>query len=295
MTLRSMTGFAQVKGRHGDVAFTVSLKSVNHRFLDLHLRLPQNADALEQKLRRLLKDQLHRGHVELTLTLESTAGAAVSVNRELVAGYIEAFRRAAAEFNVPGEPDLNAIFRINGVLAANGEVPAGEELEQAIVQCAGDAIERLHEMRAGEGKGITSELRAQMDILERCTNEIAGKRADVSRAFAEKIQSRIQELTGQLVDPDRVLQEAALLAEKSDIQEEVVRMTSHIAHFRELLAGGGEVGKKLDFLVQEMNREANTMLSKTSGITGDALRITELGLALKAAIEKSREQVQNIE
>ncbi len=295
MKLRSMTGFAQVKGQHGETAFTVSLKSVNHRFLDLHLRLPQNADALEQKLRRLLKEKLHRGHIELTLSMEAAAGSGVSVNRELVAGYVNAFRRVAAEFKLPGEPDLNAIFRINGALSAAGEVPESEGLEQAIVNCAEEAVERLNAMRAEEGKGIVRELQAQMDELERGTNEIVGTRAEVNRAYAERIQARIQELTSQQADPDRILQEAALLAEKSDIQEEVVRMTAHIAHFRGLLAEGGEVGKKLDFLAQEMNREANTMLSKTGGVTGEGLRITQLGLALKAAVEKSREQLQNIE
>jgi uncharacterized protein (TIGR00255 family) len=290
-----MTGFAQVKGQCGTTAFTISVKSVNHRFLDLHLRLPANSDALEQKLRKLFKEYLHRGHVELTLTLEQAAGTGVSFNRELVGGYVAAFRRAAQEFGVAGEPDLNSILRINGALTASGELESSEELEQAILQTAGDAICRLNTMRADEGAGLKRELLARLQELETNTAEVEQYRALISKAYAEKIQQRLQELLSTQVEMDRILQEAAMMAERSDIHEEIVRMQTHIGHFRALLDEKGEIGKKLDFLLQEMNREANTMLSKTGGITGEGLRITELGLALKAGIEKIREQVQNIE
>ncbi|HEX8924548.1 MAG TPA: YicC/YloC family endoribonuclease [Terriglobales bacterium] len=295
MPLRSMTGFAQVKGQCGTTAFTVSLKSVNHRFLDLHLRLPANSDALEQKLRKLFKENLHRGHVELTLTLEQAAGAGVSFNRELVGGYVAAFRRAAQEFGVTGEPDLNSILRISGAITANGEMESSEELEKAVLQSSEDAISRLNAMRADEGAGLKRELLARLQELETNTAEVEQYRALVTKAYAEKIQQRLQELLTTQVEMDRILQEAAMMAERSDIHEEIVRMQTHIAHFRALLDEKGEIGKKLDFLLQEMNREANTMLSKTGGITGEGLRITELGLALKAGIEKIREQVQNIE
>ncbi|HUO60480.1 MAG TPA: YicC/YloC family endoribonuclease [Candidatus Acidoferrales bacterium] len=295
MPLRSMTGFSQVKGQCGATAFTLSVKSVNHRFLDLHLRLPANSDALEQKLRKLFKENLHRGHVELALTLEQAAGASVSFNRELVGGYVAAFRRAAQEFGVGGEPDLNAILRINGAVTASGELESSDELEEAILQSVADAISRLNAMRADEGAGLKRELLARLCELEKNTAEVEQYRSLVSKAYAEKIQQRLQELLSTQVEPDRILQEAALMAERSDIHEEIVRMQTHIGHFRALLEEQGEIGKKLDFLLQEMNREANTMLSKTGGITGEGLRITELGLALKAGIEKIREQVQNIE
>jgi len=290
-----MTGFAQVKGQHGDTAFTISLKSVNHRFLDLHLRMPSNSDALEQKVRRIFKERLHRGHIELTLTLERSESAAISVNRELVAGYVHAFRRAAEELGISGEPDLNAIFRINGVLVAAVEMPQDEAMEAALSAKMEEAIELLNAMRAHEGEGMARELRERMKQMERTTIEIEKFRGAVLKAYLEKVQARMQELLGAQADPDRILQEAAMLAERSDIQEEIVRMKTHISHFLGLLGDGDEIGKKLDFLLQEMSREANTMLSKTSGVAGEALRITELGLALKADIEKSREQVQNIE
>jgi uncharacterized protein (TIGR00255 family) len=134
-----------------------------------------------------------------------------------------------------------------------------------------------------------------MDQLERNTAEVETMRGAVLQAHLERIRTRMAELLEGKADPDRILQEAALLAERSDVQEEIVRLLTHIKHFRALLLEGEDVGKKLDFLLQEMNREANTMLSKTTGLAGDAMRITELGLALKSDIEKSREQVQNVE
>lgn len=296
MSIRSMTGYAQVKSQYAEsVHFTVSLKAVNHRFLDLHLRMPSGTDALEMKVRRLFKEKLHRGHVEFTLAFEKANGTGISLNRELVAGYVDAFRRASKELNVPGEPDLNAVLKIPGALNGTAEVTDDPELDNAILSATEDAIAKLDQMRKQEGEGIIKELRERMDHLARATDEVAGLRQAVQKAYFEKVNARLTELIGSHADPERILQEAAMLAERGDIQEEIVRMKTHIEHFRGLLKAGEEVGKKLDFLLQEMNREANTMLSKTSGLAGEALRITELGLAMKAEIEQSREQVQNIE
>jgi uncharacterized protein (TIGR00255 family) len=150
-------------------------------------------------------------------------------------------------------------------------------------------------MRAEEGRGMERELRERMARLQAGAAEVDKLRGGMLQAHLERLRGRIQELVGTQAEPERVLQEAAMLAERSDIQEELVRLNTHIQHFRGLLDGGGEIGKKLDFLLQEMNREANTLLSKTTGVAGEALRITQVGLAMKAEIEKSREQVQNIE
>jgi uncharacterized protein (TIGR00255 family) len=294
MAIRSMTGFAQVKGHLNDqLSFTLSLKSVNHRFLDLHLRLPVDSDALEMRLRRALKEKLARGHIELTLTVERLQGQALAFNHELVRGYVQAYRAAAAEFGLTGEPDLNALFKLPGALEA---AAAGDEgLEEAVLGKLDEALARLNEMRGEEGRGIERELRDRLARLQADNAEVIKHRIGILRTYVEKLRARMQELLGNQGDPDRLLQEAALLADRSDIQEEVVRMDTHIKHFLGLLEGGGEAGKKLDFLLQEMNREANTLLSKTSGMAGEALRITELGLRMKAEIEKAREQAQNIE
>jgi uncharacterized protein (TIGR00255 family) len=157
------------------------------------------------------------------------------------------------------------------------------------------ALAKLTEMRREEGRGIERELRERAGRLRAANSEMDGLREAVSRACREKLEARLRELIGAHVDQERILQEAAMLAERSDIREEIVRLETHIGHFLTLLDADDEAGKKLDFLLQEMNREANTMLSKTTGVAGEGLRITELGLAMKSEIEKLREQVQNVE
>jgi uncharacterized protein (TIGR00255 family) len=302
-----MTGFAQVKGEvvheaaaktssNGRFAFALSLKSVNHRFLDLHFRLPSGADSLEMQLRRLLKEKMARGHVEVMLSLERTVNETFSLNREIVGGYIAAFRAAAAEFSLAVDPDLNAVLRIPGALdSANNNENANGELEAAVMAKVGDVLDRLNQMREEEGRGIARELRERMAHLVEASKSVQQHRRTVLQNYTERLQSRLQELLGASIDKERALQEAALLVDRSDIQEEIVRLETHVQHFLGLLDTGGEIGKKLDFLLQEMNREANTLLSKTSGLAGEALKITEAGLAMKGEIEKSREQVQNLE
>jgi len=295
MALRSMTGFAQVKGHlNGRLSFTLSLKSVNHRFLDLHFRMPSETDELEVKLRRRLKDRLARGHVELTLNVDRSNGEGTSLNRELVSGYIDAFRTAAGEFGISSEPDLNVILRIPGALEASASKADGD-LEAAVLDKIDELLDRLNQMREEEGRSAENELRQCMSHVKSAQQEVEKYRHAALRAYADKLRTRMQELLGSQMDPERILQEAALLVDRSDIQEELVRLDTHVKHFLALLDGGGEVGKKLDFLLQEMNREANTLLSKTSGLAGDALKITESGLSIKSDIEKAREQVQNIE
>jgi uncharacterized protein (TIGR00255 family) len=296
MAIHSMTGFAQAKGQvNGRLGFTLALKSVNHRFLDLHFRMPSDGGELEMQLRRLLKEKMARGHVEVTLTLEPVAGQGFAVNRQLVGGYVEAFRRLAEELKVSGEPDLNAALKLPGAIDASGASAGNSELQTAVLAKVGELLGRLNDMRAEEGRGMERELRERLTRLEAGAAEVETLRGGMLQAHLERLRTRIQELVGAQAEPERILQEAAVLAERSDIHEELVRLNTHIQHFRGLLDGGGEVGKKLDFLLQEMNREANTLLSKTTGVAGEALRITQLGLAMKAEIEKSREQVQNIE
>lgn len=301
MPIRSMTGFAQVRGEvpgtngnNSGLAFALSLKSVNHRFLDLHFRLPSGTDALEMQLRRLLKEKMARGHVEVSVSLERSSSEMFSLNREIVGGYIAAFRAAATEFSLEAVPDLNAVLRIPGALDSSGLSVEGE-MDSAVMAKVGDALDRLNQMREEEGRGIARELRERMAHLAAAAKSVQQHRRAVLHTYTERLNSRLQELLGSAVDKERVLQEAALLVDRSDIQEEIVRLETHVQHFLGLLDEGGEIGKKLDFLLQEMNREANTLLSKTSGLAGEALKITEAGLAMKAEIEKSREQVQNLE
>jgi uncharacterized protein (TIGR00255 family) len=297
MPLYSMTGFARVQARANDqFGYTLSLKSVNHRFLDLQFRLPNGLDALEMELRRILKESLVRGHVELTLSIDRSTQQKAGYNRELVDGYLVAFNEAREKHGLKGEPDLNAALRLPGVLQADNRgdedltVLAGSVLEQI-----GPLLEQLKAMRAREGEALAAVLNGTLDRLAEATAGVTELRSEIEDRYRERLAQRLASAVGPDFNPQRVLEEVAMLVERSDVSEELERMTTHIGHFRELLNNGGETGKKLDFLLQEMNREANTLLSKTSGVSGKGTRVTELGLAMKAEIEKAREQIQNIE
>jgi uncharacterized protein (TIGR00255 family) len=262
--------------------------------LDLHFRLPANADGLEMNLRRVLKEKLARGHVDVSLSFDQAGATPLALNKQLVTGYVQAFRAAAAEAGIAAEPDLNAVLRLPGAFDSS-LAPVEEELTPVVLPKLEEALEALNKMREAEGRGIDRELRERMAHLLSASGEVKKHRMAVLKNYADRLQARMQEWLGASVDKDRMVQEAALLADRSDIQEEIVRLENHVQHFLGLLDSTGEVGKKLDFLLQELNREANTLLSKTSGLAGEAVRITEAGLAMKAEIEKAREQVQNIE
>jgi uncharacterized protein (TIGR00255 family) len=299
----SMTGFARVTGSAGErLNFTLTLKCVNHRFLDISLRLPSNCDTLEMQLRKLLKEKLHRGHVDVTLQLEREAKSELQLNRPLVAAYVKAAREAIAENGLTGEPDVNAILRMPGAMTAENSSSAEDmqAVEAAVLAQIDQAIAQLNAMRAQEGAALVTEMTAGMQRIATAAEEVAALRGDVRQAYFLRMQQRIAELLqaseSKEIAQQRIMEEAAMLAERSDVEEEIVRLRTHVQHFIDLLAAGGELGKKLDFLLQELNREANTLLSKTSGAAaGNGLRITELGLSMKSEIEKVREQVQNIE
>jgi uncharacterized protein (TIGR00255 family) len=298
--VHSMTGFARVSGRVSDLlSWNLSLKSVNHRFLDLHMRMPAGTEPLEMRLRRLLKENVLRGHLEVTLTVERGLRPSAQFDRDLLQGYIAAFRAAADESALEQQPDLNAIFRLPGVLT--GETRFSEQemqaLEEEVAAQIGPLVNALNRMRAQEGTALAIDLGATMERLDFAVAQVAHMRHEVQKAYFERISQRIGALLNGngAIDRDRVMQEAAMLAERSDVEEEVTRLRTHIQHFHSLLRAGGEMGKKLDFLLQEMNREANTLLSKTGGVSGNGQRITDLGLGMKSEIEKAREQVQNLE
>jgi uncharacterized protein (TIGR00255 family) len=297
MPLYSMTGFARVQARANDqLGYTLGLKSVNHRFLDLQFRLPNGLDALEMELRRMLKESLVRGHVELTLSIDRSTQQKAGYNRELVDGYLAAFNEARELHGLKGEADLNAALRLPGALQADSR---GDEdltaLAGSVMEQVGPLLEQLKAMRAREGEALALILHGTLDRLAEATAGVTELRSGIEERYKERLAQRLASAVGPEFNQQRVLEEVAVLVERSDVSEELERMTTHIGHFRELLNNGGEAGKKLDFLLQEMNREANTLLSKTSGVSGKGTRVTELGLAMKSEIEKAREQIQNIE
>jgi uncharacterized protein (TIGR00255 family) len=299
---KSMTGFAEARMERDGWALRASLRSVNHRFLDVHLRIPEGLESLEPEIRKVLRVRLHRGHVDVNLRVDPIGASAVEVKRDLAEAYLRAADDLRKQFGLKTEPDLIALMRLPGVVAAPG-APAGglsdealEKLRTLVAECFELAVARLEEMQLVEGKTLADAMRIHLAHVEENAKQIAVLAEKMRPAFAKRLETRIRELLGDgTVDPSRLVQEAAILAERSDVAEELARLASHTSQFAKLLDGAGEAGKKLDFLLQEMQREANTLLSKTPGVEAEGLQVTSLALEIKSEIEKLREQVQNIE
>jgi uncharacterized protein (TIGR00255 family) len=296
--VRSMTGFARVRKACQDGELVVSVKSVNHRGLDVHLRAPEAVDAFESMIRGLVKTRMTRGHVEVRVSLPgSAAGAGTPVlNQPLLQAYLKAFQDAVEVYGLDAEPDLNAALRIPGMFSAIEEKEPDENLNAVLTEALTDALNQLNEFREREGAEIAEEMRKHNTHATAAAAEMERIREGATLAFQSRLTERLNDLLrGAQVDPQRLAQEAAILADRSDIGEELARLRIHAAQLGALIEGGGEIGKKLDFLLQEMNRETNTVLSKTNGAGETGLKITELGLGVKADIEKIREQALNLE
>jgi len=298
---RSMTGYAMVRAEHAGWAIRISVKSVNHRFLDIKLRMPDSMEPYELRLRQAVKSRIHRGHIDIHVNVEPGEAAPVHVNRELLQAYLRAADELRHQTGAKEELDIVSLLRLPGVIG--GLAPAlpdsdeeQESLGKALESLLNEALAKMDEMRRAEGRHLTEELRSRVARISEQAEKVRGLVETLRPAFARRLESRLKDLlSGAPVDSGRVAQEAALLAERSDISEELDRLRSHLQQFAKLIDGAGELGKKLDFLLQEMHREANTMLSKTPGVESEALMITSLALEIKADIEKLREQVQNIE
>ncbi len=296
--LRSMTGYAQAQATGHGWTIRISVRSVNHRFLDLHIRLPEGFEALEPRMRQTVRDRIRRGHVDVTLRYEFSGPAVVGVNQEVAAGYLDAANALREKFGIRSEPDLASILRLPGVIgpSAAGLDSDLAEVEDLAGRCLLEALDRLDRMREREAEMLRDEIAARLASVGNLGSRVRVLAERVRPAFAKRLETRLKELLGETVlDPARLAQEAAVAAERSDVSEELARLASHVRQFESLLAAPADVGKKLDFLLQEMQREANTLLSKTPGAESEGLQMTELGLEIKSEIEKIREQVQNIE
>jgi uncharacterized protein (TIGR00255 family) len=297
MSLRSMTGFARVRqtGSAGEVVITI--KSVNHRALDVHTHVPASLELFEAPLRSAVKQFVLRGHVDVRIVFHpARTDIGTALNRPLFAAYLAAIAEARRDFGIESEPDFSAAIRIPGMLSAPDEEDSPGEMETVLMATLEKALQGLNQFREREGAEIAALIRTFAESIQQAAQELASLRAGVLPALRARLTDRLNELLrGAGCDPQRLAQEAALLAERSDIAEEVDRLKVHAAELIKLISKGGEVGKKIDFLLQEMNRETNTVLSKTNGAGELGLRITELGLAAKSQIEKIREQALNLE
>jgi uncharacterized protein (TIGR00255 family) len=290
--LKSMTGYGQGAASGDNFTVIVDLRSVNHRILDIHWRAPQDLASLEIPLKKIIHAAVSRGRVDVTINFTQVADVAYELNRPLIRGYLDALRMMRDEFGLVGEADLAALTRLPNVLtpstssgALSGAVIEG--VEAALTQ----ALTALVAMRAVEGRELQKEMFAHIDRIENHVVVIESGSAGIIDAYRDKLRKRLEDLIEKAsIDETRLAQEVAYLAERSDISEEIARLKSHLSQLRELLSGDGEIGKKLDFLLQEINREANTILSKASELT-----VCDSAIEIKAEVEKLREQAQNVE
>ncbi len=292
--MKSMTGFGRGAVVETNFAVTVELKTVNNRFLDVALRLSSELNPLESIIKRQISNRLSRGRVEVNLSYERTNEINYELNRPMIAGYLSAMKKMQDEFNLSGEPDLNVIARLPNVL-----LPGKDDLSDSFVigveKAVNSALDDLEKMRENEGLMLKNELLFRLSEIEKRLPTVESEADNVAEEYRQRLTKRIGELLSKSdsqieIDQARLAQEVAFLADRCDISEEIQRLRSHIEQFRQILTEEKEVGKRLDFLTQEFNREANTIASKTNNLI-----IKENALVIKSEVEKIREQVQNVE
>jgi len=293
--MKSMTGFGRGSATGEDFKVAVEIKTVNNRYLDVHLRLSQELTPLEMNIRKLVGAKLSRGRVDLNINFERTGATTYEINRQLIAGYIKALRDIQAEFQLAGDVDINTLTRLPGAMTTTRD-GLDETTADGIERAVNEALDDLERMRESEGATLAEEMRVRIAKIEAEVPVIESAAEGLVDAYRQRLQKRITELINRSgnqtieLDTGRLAQEVAYLADRSDITEELTRLRSHLEQFRVAIDGKGDVGKRLDFLLQELNREANTLLSKSTEVS-----IKDAGLAIKAEVEKLREQVQNVE
>ena len=289
----SMTGYGKGEYKEGGIELTVEIKTVNNRYLDVSVKSPKSFNCYEETVRSLVRGSLSRGHADVFIGFTDRRERALrlAVDESAARAYVEAARRVKALFpDIPDDFTLTALLRSGDVLRTEEEGGEDEQVGQALAAAVSAALEKLNAMRAVEGEKLAADMLARMDTIEGLVANIAARAPLVAENYRTKLTERMREaLAGAPVDEARILSEAAVFADKCNIDEELTRLRSHISQFRSICREA-RVGRKLDFLVQEFNREANTICSKSNDIA-----VTNAALALKNEIEKIREQVQNVE
>lgn len=296
MSISSMTGFARSEGSRNGLSWSWDIRSVNGRGLDARFRIPGGFEQLEGAARELMKRELTRGSLQIAFNYEREQGdEALVLNRDLLRQVLTVVSEIREETGIPSEPDISTLLSFRGVVDSRHSAHRSkleEETAAEILACFGKALKSLRESRRAEGAELQPVLSGHLDEIGRLVDEAEANPARTPEAIAERLKTQVSTLLEAhgSFDADRLYQEAVLLATKADIREELDRLKAHISSARALLASGEPVGRKLDFLTQEFNREANTLCSKSNDKA-----ITAIGLAMKAAIDQLREQVQNVE
>jgi uncharacterized protein (TIGR00255 family) len=292
--MKSMTGFGRGAVSEETFAVSVEIKTVNNRFLDLNLRLANELQSLEANLKRLIQSRLSRGRIDVFVNSERTSDVVYELNRPLISGYLSALKEMQNDFSLSGEPDLNLIARLPNALLTKAD-DVSENFIEGIETAVKLALDELENMREVEGESLKKELESRLSEIEIQLPKIETEMETVADEYRQRLNKRITHLLEKSdaqieIDQARLAQEVAYLADRSDISEEITRLRSHIEQFRAIMNEEKEVGKRLDFLTQEFNREANTLASKTNNLI-----VKESALNIKSEIEKMREQVQNVE
>ncbi len=288
---RSMTGYGRGETTSHALDILVEVKAVNNKFLDSNIRIPKELSALEDRLRKMVTANLDRGKIDMFITVDWLEGAPrkVVVDKALAKAYHEAMTELAAEIGMPSDIGVSRLASFPDVINIKDVPPNIEEIWEVLKESAQKALEALVAMRESEGRTLVEDLKARISTVSERLSEVEVLLPEGVPAYREKLMKKLEEIK-MTVDETRFAQEAALMAEKCDCTEETVRLRSHISQFKGMLKVEGPIGRKMDFLVQEMNRETNTIGSKSQDV-----RITGLVLELKSEIEKIREQIQNIE
>lgn len=290
--INSMTGYGQGWAEDGPTAFKVEIRSVNNRFREVTVKLPRALMALEEPVKRLVAERVARGRVEVFIRLEGESPwQKLDVNLPLARQYAEALRELKSELDLAGEPGLGMVASFRDVVGMTDQAPDMDQVGPLLTGVVEEALDGLLEMRGAEGQRLVDDLTQRLDTLAAFVEKVEGEMPALVVAAGQRLRERLEDLIeGRALDPERLAQETAILADKSDVTEELVRLKSHLEQCREILAAGGPVGRKLDFLAQEVYREINTIGSKS----GDSA-ISSQVIEAKAEQERIREQIQNLE
>lgn len=295
--LLSMTGYGSGSAQQDSTTVTVEIRSVNHRFLDLHIRTPREYLFLETEIQQLMRGALRRGRVDVSIAVQSAQESGSEIDRDVAQSYIESASKLRDQFHIEGALDLATLLTLPGVVQSKGGISEPDAsallaLGPLAQRAAQEALDSVLLMREREGMALRTDLLNHLARILALVSSVQAFAPDMAQDCRRKMEDRLARVLPQdgLVDPQRLAQEVALLADKCDISEEIARLGSHLEQFHNLVEAGTEIGKRLDFLLQEMQREVNTILSKSGN-----LEIARCGIDIKAEIEKVREQVQNVE
>lgn len=291
--IKSMTGFGRCEITEGLRKFTVEMKAVNHRYLDVSIKMPKKLNIFESSIRNELKNYIQRGKVDIFISYEDNSENKVVIkyNKDIAAEYLKYLNQMSEEFGLDNDIRVSTLSRYPEVFVMDEQNEDEEEIWKILQKAVDGAASGLADSRVKEGEALKNDLLTKLDDMLKNVGYIEERSPQILTEYRKKLEDKIHELLGNAsVDENRIATEVTIFADKICVDEEIVRLKSHIETVRKTLIDGGSIGRKLDFLAQEMNREANTILSKANDLT-----VSDIGIELKTTIEKIREQIQNIE